>query len=139
MTAAPPLTVDVFAMRWGDMDALGHLNNTLYYRFCEEARVNWLARHGWGVALSGGSGPILAASSCQFRQPLVYPCAVRVETFVKQIGNRSFTLAHRLSRDDAPEQTAAEAEAVIVWCDYTSGSAMPLPDTLRAQLSGAPA
>lgn len=130
------LSVDVFAMRWGDMDALGHLNNTVYYRFCEEARVSWLSRHGWGVNLAGGSGPILAASSCQFRVPLVHPCPVRVETRLAKLGNRSFTLAHRLSRDDAPEITAAEAEAVIVWCDYASGQAIALPETLRQQLNG---
>ncbi|MGQ5521767.1 acyl-CoA thioesterase [Chitinimonas sp. PSY-7] len=131
------LAVDVFPMRWGDMDSLGHLNNTLYYRFCEEARVGWLARHGWSVALAAGIGPILAASSCQFRQPLVYPCNIRVETFVKRLGNSSFTLGHNISREDQTGTLAAEAEAVIVWCDYAAGMSLPLPDTLRAQLSRA--
>ena len=129
-----PLFTDVFPMRWGDMDALGHLNNTLYYRFCEEARVRWLAERGWSVTVAAGDGPILAASSCQFRVPLVYPCDIRVETSVKKVGNSSFTLAHRICRDDQPEQVAAEAEAVIVWCDYAAGTSRPLPDSLRQAL-----
>ncbi|WP_034606592.1 acyl-CoA thioesterase [Chitinimonas koreensis] len=137
MPTPAPLFVDVFPMRWGDMDALGHLNNTLYFRFCEEARVRWLAQRDWAVRVDAGEGPILAATGCQFRAPLVYPCDVRLETYLKKIGNSSFTLAHRICRADAPEATAAEAEAVIVWCDYASGSSRPLPAALRAALGEA--
>jgi acyl-CoA thioester hydrolase len=132
---AKPLSVDVFPMRWGDMDALGHLNNTLYFRFLEEARVRWLAQRDWGVRTDAGTGAILAATSCQFRVPLVYPGDIRVETFVERIGNSSFTMRHRISRNDAPEQTAADAEAVVVWCDYAAGTASPLPAALRQALA----
>ncbi|WP_374357608.1 acyl-CoA thioesterase [Chitinimonas sp.] len=128
------LSVDTFPMRWGDMDALGHLNNAMYFRFLEEARVRWLEAHGWGVRPDAGCGAILAATSCQFRTPLVYPGDIRVETHVSRIGNSSFTLSHRISRQDNPEQTAAEAEAVVVWCDYASGRSQPLPDALRSAL-----
>ena len=131
-----PLFVDVFPMRWGDMDALGHLNNTLYFRFCEEARVKWLEERGWGVRTDAGTGAILASTQCQFRAPVVYPCDVRVETYLKKIGNSSFTLAHRIARNDDVAQTVAEAEAVVVWCDYAAGKSVPLPDTLRTQLTG---
>lgn len=133
---ATPLFVDVFPMRWGDMDALGHLNNTLYFRFLEEARVRWLENHGFGIRPESGSGAILAGTSCQFRVPLVYPCDIRVETFVARVGNSSFTLRHRIATAADPERTAAEAEAVIVWCDYAAGASVPLPDALRAHLSG---
>lgn len=134
MTTAMPLTTDIFAMRWGDMDALGHLNNTLYFRFCEEARVRWLAANGWAVSTAAGSGPILAATSCQFRAPVVYPADIRIETFVSKIGTSSFTLSHRICRDDRPDQVAAEAEVVIVWCDYAVGKPVSLPAVLRQQL-----
>ncbi|WP_269531808.1 thioesterase family protein [Chitinimonas sp. BJYL2] len=133
------LGTERFPMRWGDMDALGHLNNTLYFRFCEETRVRWLDARGWRVDTAAGAGPILAATSCQFRVPLVYPCDIRIETSVARIGNSSFTLRHRICRDDQPDITAAEAEAVIVWCDYASGSSLPLPDALRQQLEVNPA
>jgi acyl-CoA thioester hydrolase len=131
-----PLSVDVFPMRWGDMDALGHLNNTLYFRFCEEARVRWLEERGWAIRSDVTVGAILAGTSCQFRVPLVYPCDVRVETYVSKIGNSSFTLSHRMMRNNMPDEVAAEAEAVIVWCDYAAGKSVPLPDDLRAQLTG---
>ncbi|GLR11968.1 thioesterase family protein [Chitinimonas viridis] len=137
MTTPTLLATEVFPMRWGDMDALGHLNNTLYFRFCEEARVRWLDQRGWGVRLDAGDGPILAATSCQFKVPLVYPCNIRLEIYLKKLGNSSFTLGHRIMRDDAPDQIAAEAEAVIVWCDYAAGTAKPLPEALRQQLEGA--
>lgn len=122
-------------MRWGDMDALGHLNNTLYFRFFEEARVRWLEQRGWGVRPDAGTGAILAATSCQFRVPLVYPCDIRIETMVDRIGNSSFTLKHVMRRHDAPEAVAAEGEAVVVWCDYAAGTACPLPPALRDALS----
>jgi acyl-CoA thioester hydrolase len=131
-----PLFVDVFPMRWGDMDALGHLNNTLYFRFCEEARVKWLEERGWGVRTDAGTGAILASTQCQFRAPVVYPCDVRVETYLKKVGNSSFTLTHRIARNDDVAQTVAEAEAVVVWCDYATGKSVSLPDTLRTQLTG---
>lgn len=133
---AQPLFVDVFPMRWGDMDALGHLNNTLYFRFLEEARVRWLEERGWGVRPESGTGAILAATSCQFRTPLVYPCQIRVETFVERVGNSSFTLRHRMATEEHPEVTAAEAEAVVVWCDYAAGESRPLPPELRLALTG---
>ncbi|MBV8467656.1 MAG: acyl-CoA thioesterase [Burkholderiales bacterium] len=131
-----PLSVDVFPMRWGDMDALGHLNNTLYFRFLEEARVRWLEEHGWSLRGDVAVGAILAGTSCQFRAPLVYPCDIRVETYLSKIGNSSFTMGHRIMRDDRPDEIAAEAEAVVVWCDYAAGKSVPLPETLRAQLTG---
>jgi len=131
-----PLSTDVFPMRWGDMDALGHLNNTLYFRMCEEARVGWLEARGWSVSTEAGTGAILAATSCQYRAPMVYPCDILIETRVAKIGNSSFTLSHRIARQDTPDVTTAEAEAVIVWVDYAAGKAQPLPPTLRAQLEG---
>ncbi|MFC4159823.1 acyl-CoA thioesterase [Chitinimonas lacunae] len=134
MSDKPLLAVDLLALRWGDMDALGHLNNTLYFRFFEQARVEWLEHHGWRVSPDAGQGPVLASTACQFRQPLHYPATVRVETWVERLGNSSFTLGHRLCPADQPEQIAAEGEAVLVWVDYASGASQPLPERLRAQL-----
>ena len=132
-----PLSIDVFPMRWGDMDALGHLNNTVYFRFCEEARLRWLQERGWGLRPGMESGAILAAASCQFRAQLKYPCDVLVETSLHKVGNSSFVLHHRIARNDAPDATAAEAESVVVWCDYAAGKSLTLPVSLRKQLTGA--
>lgn len=135
MPEKPLLDVQAYPLRWGDIDALGHLNNTLYFRFFEQARVEWLERHGWRVSPDAGQGPVLASTACQFRQPLHYPDTVRVETWVERLGNTSFTLGHRLCRAEAPEQVAAEGEAVIVWVDYLAGGKLALPALLREQLN----
>ncbi len=127
---------DTFPMRWGDMDALGHLNNTLYFRYFEQSRVAWLEAAGFPVSLNASSGPILAATQCDFFKPLVYPADIRVDTWVKRIGRSSFSLGHRvmLASVTDPTQAAAEGEAVIVWVDYGSGQSMALPANLRQLL-----
>ncbi len=66
-------------VRWGDMDAMRHVNNSRYFTYFEQARVNWLAsvESGW----EGRRGPTLARASCDFRRPLTYPATLEVPWF----------------------------------------------------------
>src|SRR5947209_15630375 len=96
-TPADPLegfpVVLTVAVQWGDQDAFGHVNNTVYFRWFESARIAYCARLG----LSGSRaaiGPILASITCHYRRQLTFPDTVRIGARVTRIGRTSLTMEH---------------------------------------------
>ncbi len=132
----PLYTVRV-PVRWGDQDALGHVNNTLYLRYVEQARIEFLeslADGGWPGAPD--SGPILAAAELQFKRPIHYPATVVVSIHSAGPGRTSFPLDSVLSVEGDEDTVYAEVEATLVWVDRRTGRPTPLPEALRAALGG---
>jgi acyl-CoA thioester hydrolase len=125
---------------WGDMDALGHVNNTTYFRWFESVRIHCFARLGWAADLSaGGIGPILAQTSCTYRAPLTFPDEVLLGARVEDVGEDRFTMRYRVVSLRLGK-VAAEGEARVVAFDYTAGRKAALPDDIRtaiAELEGA--
>lgn len=124
-----PVHIEI-PVAWGEMDALGHVNNVVYFRYFESARIAYFARVLAGFA---PAGPILATASCDFLLPLAHPDTVRVEVGVTHLGTTSFTMAYRvvsLGRG----ALAARGQSVCVWYDYGAGKKAPLPDPLRARI-----
>ena len=119
-------------IRWGDMDAYGHVNNTVYFRYMEQARVEWIEAMGI-VVRPGGEGPVIINASCTFLVPLTYPGEVEVRTYIGAIGRSSVqTLVEMSVVGDA--RVHAEGAAKVVWMDTRSGKSVPLPDHVRAAL-----
>lgn len=105
----------VIPVLWGDMDPLGHVNNTRFFRWFESARVTYLEQAiSWRV---DGVGPILAAIHCNYRRQIVYPDTVTVSARVSKLGNSSMTMEHRLI-SQVHGKLAAEGESVVVMFDY---------------------
>ncbi len=123
-----------FPIRWGDMDALAHVNNTLYLRYFEESRVSWALDIGMPLR-KDGEGMILAKATVTFKKPVNYPANVTVDLLAGNIGRTSFTLLNTLVVDGESEPSAM-GECVIVWYDYLNQKSMPLPEKLRAILEG---
>jgi len=120
--------VEHMTMRWGDMDALGHMNNTVYFRYLEQARISWF--DSLGVDYGQGEGPILGTSSCRFRIPIAYPAELAVSLHASDARTSSFVLTSEITeRSDA--RLYATAEAVMVWIDLAAAKSRPLPDWLR--------
>ncbi|TCS39114.1 (3S)-malyl-CoA thioesterase [Paucimonas lemoignei] len=122
-------------IRWGDMDAFGHVNNTVFFRFMEQARVEWMESCGIPME-SGGQGPVVVNTHCNFRQQLKYPGEVEVKTFAGAPGRSSFETFVEIRRADQPEVLVADGAAKIVWVDYAAGKSVPLPQSLRAVIEG---
>ncbi|MFV8571080.1 acyl-CoA thioesterase [Marinobacter sp. SBS5] len=118
------------SLRWGDMDAYGHANNTVYFRFFEEARIIWLAKLGLG-GTGEPTGPVIIKTSATFLKELTHPATVVVETYAGKAGNTSLDTYHLLKDSDTGE-VYAEGYAKIVWMDNATRKSTPLPDTLRA-------
>ena len=117
-------------LRWGDMDAYGHANNTVYFRFYEEARIVWLAELGLGKA-EDPTGPVIIKTSATFLKELAHPATVEVRTYADKAGNTSLDTYHTLT-DTETGTLYAEGYAKIVWFDRTKRTSMALPDKLRA-------
>lgn len=120
--------VVLVAVAWGEMDAFGHVNNVVYFRYFENARIEYLIRIG--LIETRGVGPILATASCRFRRPVTYPDQLLVGVRASAVGEDRFTLEYRLvsSRQEA---VAAEGESVVVCYDHEKGRKAPLPPNVR--------
>jgi acyl-CoA thioester hydrolase len=117
-------------VRWGDLDAFGHVNNTVFHRFIEEARVTWFRALSTDWA-NETSAPILAAATVNYRRPIGWPETLRVELTAERVGTKSVTLGHRLTSATQADVLYAVGTTVLVWVD-AQGATIPLPDAVRA-------
>ncbi len=129
-----PVVLDV-AVRWGDMDAFGHVNNTLFFRYFEIARIEYLVRIEFREgATSGGVGPILASTHCRFRRPLTFPDTAVVGARGLDVSQDRFTMEYRIfSR--AQDAIAAEGGGLVVAYDYGAGSKAALPEDVKKRIA----
>ena len=125
-------------IRWGDMDAMGHVNNTVYFRYIESARIAWLDQAGALAGPAGaGEGPVIVNAHCSFLKQLTYPGEIEVTTFVAPPGRSSIEVTHEIRLvcpDGQPGALHAEGGAKVVWIDFKAEKSRPLPDRLRALL-----
>lgn len=128
-----PVRVEI-PVAWGDMDALGHVNNTVYFRYFETARISGFAELGLGqIEQSSGVGPILHSASCRFRIPLTHPDTVTVGASIGDVGEDRFVMLYR-AVSHRHGAVAADGESLIVTFDYATGTKARVPDELRARL-----
>lgn len=120
-------------LRWGDEDSMRHINNTLYFRYMEQARVEWLDSLDMPVRMDKLEGAVLAEASCRFLVPLTYPGVAECRVFAAQPGRTSLTTFYELRRV-GEERLYASGMARIVWVNRESGKPVPLPDQLRQWL-----
>ena len=117
-------------MRWGDMDAMGHVNNTVYFRYFEIARLEWLQRVG-APPSPLGTGPVIVNAFCNFIRQVEFPGDLLARHYVTNPGRSSFDTYITLERTDEPGVLCAEGGAKTVWADSATNKSAPLPDWLR--------
>jgi acyl-CoA thioester hydrolase len=125
----------VIPVRWGDMDAMGHVNNTTYLRYFETARLEWLYSIGAPPDPTRGSGPLIVNAFCNFIRQVSYPCDLLARHYVANPGRSSFDTFITLARTDEPSVICAEGGSMTVWSDYAAQKSAPLPDWLRALIT----
>jgi acyl-CoA thioester hydrolase len=140
--AHPPAELALFPakiripVQWGDQDAFGHVNNVVYFRWFESARIAYLERIGLGEKHEGKTtsgdniGPILAAIGCNYRKQIKYPDTVIIGARIIRIGRSSLTMAHMLW-SQAHQAIAADGESTIVVFDYAANHPRRVPDEFR--------
>ncbi|MBL0164379.1 MAG: acyl-CoA thioesterase [Xanthomonadales bacterium] len=124
LLARVPVTV-----RWRDLDAYNHVNNSSFLTFLEEARLVWLLgiEGDWRTA---EFSPVLAASQINFREQIEWPAEISVELHCTKLGNTSMTLGHRITSADG-SKLHSDGSVVMVWVNPATGKPIPLPAAVR--------
>jgi len=124
-------------VRWGDMDALGHVNNTTYFRYLEQARIAWFEHVGVAGGLLGEqSGPLIVTAACTFLRPITYPADLGIVVFGAAPGRSSFEMEYEIRDAEAPELLYTTGSSKVVWVDYQRNRGIPIPTNIRALLPG---
>ncbi|MFQ3580634.1 MAG: thioesterase family protein [Chloracidobacterium sp.] len=118
---------------WGDMDAAQHVNNTVYFRYFESARIAYFERIAFGLDFAQSVGPIVAHTQCRFRWPLTYPDTISVGTGVSGLGDDRFVMRFTIA-SHRHGKVAAQGDGLIVSYDYRNQRKAPLPAAVRAAI-----
>lgn len=115
-------------LRWRDLDAFNHVNNSTFLTYLEEARIRWFDSIGedW---ITDEFAPLLAAVQLNYRQPVPYPSSLVVELYVDRIGTSSVTIGHAIASEDGAT-LYCDGHVVAVWIDRASGRPRALPPAI---------
>ena len=128
-----PIVIEI-PVAWGEMDSLQHVNNIVYFRYFESARMAYFNKLDlWNYIRETGVGPILASTNCKFRIPLTYPDTVSVGTKVTEIKDDRFLMKY-LVVSHTHNKVAAEGEGMIVSYNYRELAKAALPDEIRRRI-----
>ena len=122
------------AIRWGDMDAMGHVNNASYFRYLETVRIDWMHSIGC-VPDPKGEGPVIVNAFCNFYKQLEYPGNVLVKMYVSDPGRTTFETWGTMERVDQPGVIYAAGGATTIWVNFPTQKASTLPDWLRSMVT----
>ncbi|RGD88322.1 MULTISPECIES: acyl-CoA thioesterase [unclassified Acinetobacter] len=115
---------------WGDMDAFGHVNNVMYYRYVESARLAYIERTG---ILSSDILTVVASNQCKYLKPVFYPDQLSIGARIEELRNSAFRM-HYLLWSEQQQSIVAEAEAVIVCVDKVNMQKTLIPELTRHKL-----
>ena len=118
-------------LRWRDLDAFNHVNNSNFMTYLEEARIRWFDTVGepW---VTDETAPLLAAVQMNYKVPIPYPSKIVVELLADRLGNSSVTIGHRIVSDDGVT-LHADGHVVMVWIDRATGRPVTLPESVRTK------
>lgn len=119
-----------FPVRWGDMDAMGHVNNSVYFRYLETARIEWMVAAGCKPH-PGGQGPVIVNAFCNFYQQLEFPDEVLLKMYVSDPGRTTFETWGTMERVGEPDVICAAGGATTIWVDFPNQKAIDLPQWMR--------
>lgn len=129
LLAKCPVVIEI-PVAWGEMDAFQHVNNIVYFRYFESARIAYFERVDYiGLMEQTGIGPILGSVQCKFKIPLTYPDTVFVGARVTKLETDRLTMEYYVVSHKAGK-LAAQGEGVIVSFNYRENNKVPLPDIL---------
>jgi acyl-CoA thioester hydrolase len=125
--------VERIPIRWGDMDAMGHVNNTVYFRYMEQARIGWFDALVPEDEAWKSTGIVIANASCNFKRPLGYPGTVEVRVYTGKLGGSSVPTFYELvlAEDQA---VYADGEATVVFIDMKTQKPVRIPEEIRKRL-----
>jgi len=130
-----PLYQTDIVVKWGDMDALGHVNNAQYFRYFEQARLAWYHESGYGVLGNTTDGFVIVNNYAEYHKSVTWPATVTVRMAGHSPGRSSFMSTYSLCVNDELYTTAYSK---VVWIDTTTNTSIALPTFIRELLSQQP-
>lgn len=119
---------------WGDMDALQHVNNVVYFRYFETIRIEYFQRIGLMTLLANEQVmPVVAETSARYRRPVIFPDTLLVEAKVSEVGEYGFSMSYQVTSQQQGEVTTL-GEARVVMLDKTTGKKVALTEELKRQI-----
>jgi len=118
-------------IRWGDMDAQGHVNNTVYFRYMEQARISWFDTLVPRGEAWKSTGILIANASCNFKRAINYPGTVDVQVFVGAPGGSSVPTFYELG---IAGELYADGAATVVFIDMQKQKPIRIPQAIREVL-----
>lgn len=123
------------AVAWGDMDAYAHVNNTVYLRWCESARLKFFESTGIDrLRETTGLGAILAEIACRYKAPVTYPDTVRVSVRLERWSESDFCLRYRLFSQRLQCEVAVVSDRLVAY-DYPRLAKAHWPGPIQQQLA----
>ncbi|KTD26235.1 MULTISPECIES: acyl-CoA thioesterase [Legionella] len=122
----------VFSIEWGDMDALGHVNNGRYFDYFQQARIEWL--ENIQLDMKQETGPVVIHVACTFLKPIVYPATLTLNSSLHSPGRSSIVIDHDIYQG---EELMTQGTSKIVWVDYRKNCSIPLPERITKLFAGA--
>jgi acyl-CoA thioester hydrolase len=133
LLASCPVVIEI-PVAWGEMDALRHVNNIVYFRYFESARIDYFEKlRFWEFMNQTGVGPILASIQCRFKTPLTYPDTVSVGTRIPKIEQDRFVMEY-YAVSHKSQAIVAEGESVVVSYNYRENKKTLLPDEMKQRI-----
>lgn len=120
-------TVDV-PIRWSDMDAFGHVNNSVFFTYIEQARIEWWKQQKLPHFDAQKTFPVIVHTSCTYLKPIIYPEMIAIKIYVGSVGKSSYENFYEIYSKDDPTTLYAEASAKIVWIDKHTGRPTAIPN-----------
>lgn len=119
------------SVRWRDLDAFNHVNNSKFLSYLEEARLRWMVTLP-GHGMDEHVAPVVAAAHLNYRRPIEWPNEIDIELFVERLGNTSLSVGHRIVGADDPSALYCDGNVVMVWIHRETGQPAALPEPVRA-------
>jgi acyl-CoA thioester hydrolase len=115
-----------YSIRWGDMDAFSHVNNTMYFLYVQEARIKMMLENN--IANDPrGIVPVLAETSCKFIRPITFPERLLINTYMIKVEGKKAFFEHELKSSSKPDILYAIVLATVVWFDFKAASSCEIP------------
>jgi acyl-CoA thioester hydrolase len=134
LISAYPVVIEI-PIAWGDMDAFQHVNNIVYFKHFESARISYFEKINFLEFMNKtGIGPILASTQCRYKIPLTYPDHVTVGAKVETIEKDRFIMKYTVISHKF-KKIAALGEGVLVTFDYQNNKKALIPDEIRKRIT----
>ena len=123
--------IHIQPVAWGDMDAFGHVNNVLYYRYMESARIRYMDELN---IFKHDVYTVVASNQCKYIRPVFYPDQLKIGARVEEMRNSALRMSYLLWSEQQ-QAIVALGEAVMVCVDKENMLKLPIPEIIRQKVT----